>query len=192
MSEEQKEPKKIKCPCCGQLTLTQPLEINTDLTDHYLSCIMSGVPFHHTYPLFDGKIEITISMLLSEDLLVIDRAVTKLEDAMKAEEEKDDFDRLGGMLRSYAFVKEIQFKSGQTKTYTPANDMIRCANLLITSEEPLKDTVKNLLQQFNKNEILSPLPYPLIESVCKTHITLYNILTDTGFDANFWKGIELA
>ena len=198
MSDEPKEPKKIQCPCCGQMTLTQPLNINTDLTDHYLSCIMTGVPFHHIYPLYDGKIKITISVLSQEDMLTIDSAVTVVKDRLDATG-NDKYDKLGGMLRSYAFVTNVECAGQTTKVYTPASSMIACAQEILKyrgvsdSEVGLTEEIfDELLKKYSNNETLSPLPYPLIEAVCKTHITLYNILTDTGFDPNFWKGIELA
>lgn len=198
MSDEPKEPKKIKCPCCGQLTLTPPLDINTELTDHYLSCIMTGVPFHHTYPLYDGKIKITISVLSSEDMLTIDSAVTFIKDKLDSTN-NDVYDQLGGMIRAYAFVSNVECVGKTTKVYTPASSMLSCAQDVLklrVSDEPdiglTPEAAEELLKKYKNNDILSPLPFPMLEAVCKTHITIYNILTETGFDPNFWKGIELA
>lgn len=196
MSNESTEPKKIQCPCCGQMTLTPPLNINTDLTDHYLSCIMTGVPFQHMYPLYNGKIKITVSLLSAADMLTVDSAVTLVKHWLETTS-SDVYDKLGGMLRTYSFVQQVECLAETTKVYAPANAMIACAQEILkhrgSDDTKLTPTVADgLLQKYSNNDTLSPLPYQLIEAVCKTHVTLYNILTETGFDPNFWKGIELA
>ena len=38
----------VTCPCCGKPTLVRPIKIKGTVLDHYLTCIMSGVPFWHT------------------------------------------------------------------------------------------------------------------------------------------------
>lgn len=61
--KEKKAPEFITCPCCGKPTLVKPLELNGPILDHYIACLVSGVPFSHTYPIYKGKLEVTVSRL---------------------------------------------------------------------------------------------------------------------------------
>jgi hypothetical protein len=52
----------------------------------------------------------------------------------------------------------------------------------------LMDIYKECCQE----EKLSSLPDIMLQTIVRTHNDIYNILMQTGFDENFWKGIELA
>lgn len=201
----------IKCPCCGELTLRRPLDIKSAVLDEYMASIISGVPFQHTYTLYK-QIEVTVSILSKEDSRNVYTAVTLLDrfrDAIPsgAEELKAVTRELAATIQAYIWITSvITTKDGRVTTQIyPAETMRKACSDIIKLESDISayaiapdkllttdDSIKQIHSTVCKESVLSTVPDVIIRAVTKTHIDLYNVLMDTGFDSNFWQGIELA
>ena len=199
MSEETKptETKEefIKCPCCGELTLRKPLDIKSIVLDEYMSSIITGVPFSHTYTVHD-TIDITVEIpeqLVRRNIFIATQKIDQLAALEKDLDKATILKNISLTIQSYGYIITIITKNkGQVvKSYEPAV-AIRdfCKELA-----ELGDNVDAIIDAFDKvavPEKLSAVPDVMIRAVAKTHDDVYNILMNNGFDSTFWKGIELA
>ena len=208
MAEEKKEPVKVKCPCCGELTLTQPLDVKSALLDEYMAAIITGVPFSHTYGLYNGAVKITVESLDRANTTLLFTITKRLEDYAKANEGKVPsgmesaftyIKELAGVLKLYFGVTSIEmYRDKQLiKSYTPSAVMRSqaeaiAAALLTGDNEKAKDVITNAVDICLSENTISTVPDGAIRAIVVTHGDLYNLLMDAGFDENFWAGIELA
>lgn len=205
MAEEKKEPTKIKCPCCGELTLTQPLDVKSAVLDEYMAAIITGVPFSHTYSLFGGSVRIKVESLDRANSALISDVARRLNEYAADKEEKATHSdivpyikELAGVLRLYFGVIAIDmFKDNEpVKTYAPSKIMREHAKNI---SEAFRETDEKLLESITaavsvclSQDVISSVPDAAIRTVVVTHGELYNLLMEAGFDENFWAGIELA
>ena len=56
------EKENAVCPCCGEKTLKRPVKVDGKIVDDYLASIMTGIPFSHTFNMFDGRLKITCGL----------------------------------------------------------------------------------------------------------------------------------
>ena len=189
----------IKCPCCGELTLRKPLDTSKMgiVLDEYMASIISGVPFTHTYTVYDN-IDVTVEVPLKREAQALYRSVQKLE-KLRADvlaEDKDKADKLRDaavMVQLYSNITSIVTKreGKQVKMYTPAEAV---KNFLSTVKD-VGDNVDLIIESYETADVpenLSTLPELMLQAILTTHRDMYNVLMDTGFNENFWKGIELA
>ena len=211
----EKNEQKIKCPCCGKTTLDKPLDIKSQVLDEYLASIMSGVSFSHTYQLYNGKLEVTVTVLekqLSRTLLSIKQLFTDLRRCIEETDIKKEsiLNDITGALNLYIVIKSINtYQNGQlARSFEPAQKMAAlCSDILDLQDkiynfmnpdykEEDKDSIFESLQalytKYCTEASLSSIPALMLEAVAKTHSDLYDILLNSGFDENFWHGIELA
>lgn len=185
----------IKCPCCGELTLRKPLDIKSIVLDEYMSSIITGVPFSHTYTVHD-TIDITVEIpeqLVKQKVFV---AVQKIDRLAALEQNLDKATILKAIsltVSSYGYITTIATKNkGQiVKSYTPAAVIRAFCDKLVDLGDDV-DTIIKLYNETATPENLSSLPDIMVRAVARTHDDVYNILLDTGFNSTFWKGIELA
>ena len=185
----------IKCPCCGELTLRKPLDIKSIVLDEYMSSIITGVPFSHTYTVHD-TIDITVEIpeqLVRRNIFIATQKIDQLAALEKDLDKSTILKNISLTIQSYGYIITIITKNkGQVvKSYEPAV-AIRdfCKELA-----ELCDNVDAIIDAFDKvavPEKLSAVPDVMIRAVAKTHDDVYNILMNNGFDSTFWKGIELA
>ena len=195
----------IKCPCCGELTLRKPLDTSKMgiVLDEYMASIISGVPFTHTYTLYDN-IDITVEMPLKREAQAFYRAVQNIErirgNLIKASEPnaetKEKADKLrnaANMVQIYANITSIVTKRDgkNVKMYTPAE----AVKSFLATVKDVGDNVELIIENYEQTDTadnLSTIPIAMLRTVTEIHGNMYGVLTDTGFNETFWKGIELA
>lgn len=204
---EETEQKYILCPCCRKSQIPKPVEIDSPIMDHYMSCIMTGVPFSHTYELYGGKLAITATMLAHEESLDLSIATSTLElcKAKMGGEMDETLSELIGMLNVYAQIDTIsshdKTKLNMKSLYNPKKVVFDiCKDLnekrykIIQNDmttDDIKKMIENAFALCKNTSTMSALPAAILSTVQRTHDTLYSILVEAGFDPNFWKGIEL-
>lgn len=212
IAEEQQENKEqfIKCPCCGELTLRKPLNIQSTVLDEYMASIIAGVPFQHTYTVY-GNVDINVTVLANADKLkmyTILQLIRNLRTAITASDEADKIklDEFAAMLQLYSGVTNITAHKDNRllKSYEPAKAVWHVCDKLLEMQDAIHafatgeangDVVNDVFKLYEENcteAVLSAVPDVMLRAITSTHTDLYNILMDTGFDENFWKGIELA
>ena len=215
-TEEQPQENKeqfIKCPCCGELTLRKPLDIKSGVLDEYMASIIAGVPFQHTYTLY-GNIDITVTVPTKAERRKLYSTLQLLDRIIKAIPAERELDKavareLSGTLQAYSPITSVVTRSSNKvqKQFEPADALYKVCDAIIERQKELicldftgdnTDAAESVLQALKElhdsvcsETVLSAIPDVIIRAVTKTHVDLYNILMDTGFDANFWKGIEL-
>lgn len=200
MAEEKKEPVKIKCPCCGELTLTQPVDVKSVVLDEYMAAIIAGVPFSHTYGLHNGAVKVTVESLSREQSVLMSNVIKRLELYKKNGEPNSDYiHELCGVIRLYYGVTSIEmYRDKQlTKSYTPSEVMRSQAETLSKAfatgdHATICNAVAAAIKECLSEEAISPLHDAAVQTIVVTHSDVYNILMQAGFDENFWEGIELA
>lgn len=208
--QEEQDEKFLKCPCCGELTLRKPLDIKSAVLDEYMASIISGVPFQHTYTLHNS-IDITVAALSKAERNKIYAALQLLDTLSNTIGETDPGSRakvneLAASIQLYYYVTEIQARRDDkvVSSFTPANQMSSLCDTVIGYQPRImayavgKDDPTNVvadvvaLYDINCTEkTVSAIPEVMLRAIVRTHIDLYNILMNNGFDVNFWKGIEL-
>ena len=207
MAEEKKEPVKVKCPCCGELTLTQPLDVKSAVLDEYMAAIITGVPFSHTYGLYNGAVKVTVESLNHKDSMLLSNTETTLKEYVKRmEAEGGDqvktslgyIKELIKVLRLYFGVTSIEMYRDKAliKSYTPSELMRTTATDIgaasLAGDTQLSEAIAKAIKACLSQDATSTLPTAAIQAIVVTHGDLYNLLMDAGFDENFWAGIELA
>lgn len=208
MAEEKKEPVKVKCPCCGELTLTQPLDVKSAVLDEYMAAIITGVPFSHTYGLYNGAVKVTVESLDRANSTLLFTVTKRLEDYAKANEGKVPagmesaftyIKELAGVLRLYFGVTSIEMYRDKklTKSYAPSSIMRKhaesiAAAFLTGDDKTITEAIVAAVEVCLSENTISTVPDGAIRAIVVTHADLYNLLMDAGFDENFWAGIELA
>jgi len=197
--ESTKQDDMMRCPCCGKNTLHTPLKVNTELMDHYMTCVMTGVPFWHDYPLYNGRIVLRIKMLDTEHQRLLDRISMALEmwvDAVSAQTEKVQINQLRVLLRNQMHLEQVKMTNGPgVKTWNVSEIVTHKVKSLFENEESVKITpeqYKSLYSLCHEPELVSGLSEQLLSVAIDTHYRLSSILIATGIDENFWQGIELA
>lgn len=210
-NQEEQADQFIKCPCCGELTLRKPLDIKSAVLEEYMASIISGVPFQHTYTLYK-QISVTVSVLSKEADRKMYMAGTLLDRLLRSlpaekEELRAYAKELSGTLQAYIYVTSIiTERDGKTvKQMYPAEAVCKVCDELASLEgdicayavmptpaAAILDKLVELHTRLCNESVLSTIPDVLIRAVVRTHMQLYNILMTTGFDENFWEGIELA
>ena len=204
-TEETPAVAKVICPCCKHPTLSTPIEVEGALLDHYLSCIMTGVPFSHTYPIYKGRLSVTIAQLSSAEAATMQNALSVLDycSHMLGDSHKELLDDLTGLVKLYVGVSSISMKQATgTKLITPRDIVLMVCgslsdmktDLLMGNTQPeaaLEELVKYNLK-LRDTSLMSAVPSRLLADLLKAHNNLYAILMEAAFDTNFWEGIELA
>lgn len=201
MPDEEKS-KMVKCPCCGQETLKHPVKCDSAIVDDYLASILTGVPFKHTFHLFDGKLRITVSASDREEAMKLYRFVFMTESSNISS--NNSVRDLLGIVNAYCSIQEIYVQAKEdAKTYFPAQHIVKICGALadkwededLTTDEnktAFLDDLQKAYTSLSKPEILSSTPPMIITRVANDFRGIETILLEAGFDENFWQGIELA
>lgn len=190
------------CPCCHQPTLPYPVaHIPDELADQFMACMISGTPFTHVYPLYNGRVKITVTQMTAELRTVVERLtheIDRLEDSGFALDNVS-LDTMKGVVRSLVSVPSIEIQAGgAVKTFQPqavvkrALESFNAIDPGDTGSDKLKDTVRGVFRSLTDPSEVSGVPPIQIMTTIEAHARLLDILMDSGFDANFWAGIELA
>ena len=203
-TEKEKETNELmRCPCCGEMTLHKPLDIKSEILDEFMACILTGTNFSHTYTLYN-KVRITVATPtksytseLYTALQIIDRARTLVDPDDTAV--KVALGNLGKTINVYGTITEINTGSS---VFHPSEVVSAILATIIDLQKDLANKETDAYQAAIEQLIeiqkdicsetkLSAMPEFSIQAVTRMHTDLYNILMETGFDENFWKGIEL-
>lgn len=199
MPDEEK--KSYICPCCGQETQNQPVKVDGKIVDDYLASIMTGEPFNHTFPLYGGKLKITVKSASREEGLKLYDFVLMVEPFTSDSSQLRD---LIGIVNSYCLVSKIILKAGEEEQiYMPSKAVIEeCYKLVETyGKEDLtkEDTKTKFLQdvqsaytRLSSHTVLSSTPPAIMNRVINDFKKLEATMLEAGFDENFWRGIVLA
>lgn len=214
---QQDKPTKMKCPCCGEMTLNRPPDIKSAVLDEYMASIISGVPFAHTYTIY-STVDITVSVLSKQQSRTMYVTLQMLDKLIKSHNIADpkllaSLSELYGCLQLYSAIPMIRtYKDKRLqKEFTPSQIVFESCDKLLKLQHAIEvyfdpevavledaDNI-DVLEALNaiyadccNEEELSSLPDVMLRAIVRTHNDIYNILMETGFDANFWKGIELA
>jgi hypothetical protein len=201
MAEETKKEERIKCPCCGELTLRKPLEIKSLILDEYMASIVTGIPFSHTYTVHD-TIDVTATVPTKSEtqlMLTVSQRLDNLASTVTAADSiaeavlNDKIRAAVGMIQTYGTITSIvtHNKDKIIKTYTPA-ESIKKFCLAVGELGNDKEKIVAAYETCDTADSLSTLPDLMLRAISKTHNDIYTILLDTGFNETFWKGIELA
>ena len=197
--QAQQEPPKERrtmCPCCHQMTLPEtPDKLNPELVDQYMACVLSGTPFSHEYPLYNGRMLVTAAAPTPEQKNAADTLVSILNECTSPL--IIERDNMRGMIRIAASIQEIKLNPGRDdmRVYHPAASLVEMAAALkqYKSQYPTEhDGVAMKLKQLTSPETMSGIPPHVLIAVTNTHASITAIMNNLGFDRNFWKGIELA
>jgi hypothetical protein len=212
-SDDKEQPKKdepelMLCPCCNKRTLVRPIEVKGELLDHYMACILSGEPFWREYPIYRGHMLVTVSQINSEDQELMEAGISSLDSLSAllnkaAKVELNKLQYLQNLIKLYGSIQTIKVKSKDGfKAFLPKSHVLSvCEGLkdlalkLVTEEVTPEDAmleVDKAHKVLTNQQLLSAAPHPLLMSVVESHNYLYNLLLASGFDTNFWEGIELA
>lgn len=195
----------VKCPCCGQKTLKSPPDkLPQAVVDSYMASIMTGVPFSHIYVLYDGKVKINCSILkpsIAQQLRAFSSKVYKLHIKPQAQN-KDPQDlsmqmRIANILYWLGFMAsikqvEVRRQGFEYTTIKVQDNIIRLLQDFTASTLGLNDLLDQLEAKLADAQIVSGLPKAVLDKVSSTHLEVYKLLIDAGFDANFWSGIQLS
>lgn len=190
------------CPCCHKPTLPYPMTHVPDaLADQYMACLVSGTPFMHTYPLYNGKVKITVTQMTSELRSIVERllhAFDRLADSGVAVD-GISFDMLKGVVRSLISVPSIEITVGAVVKVFQPQAAVRKALEAFDKLAPgdvdspaVADTVRGVYRSLTNPAEVSGVPPLQIMTTIEAHARLLDVLMDAGFDENFWAGIELA
>ena len=209
-TQEDKNEKFVKCPCCGELTLQRPLDIKSAVLDEYMASIISGVPFQHTYTLHNS-LDVTATVLSKAEKTKIYNTLQLLDTVSKTLGEKDPtnrtkIDELSVTIQLYCYIAEIRTRKDKQMigSFSPAAKIselcdkinaLQAQIILYATSGEATDIVTELVSLYDtdcSDKILSAVPDVMLRAIVRTHTDLYNILMSESFDSNFWKGIELA
>lgn len=196
------EPKKAVCPCCGQPTLKKPVKVDGKIIDEYLASIMTGVPFNHTFKLFDGKLRITTTMANRDEGLVLWKFLQLVEPFSSSSSRVAD---LLGLVNTYCSIKKIEVigkDKKSSKIYYPSKAVTEACTKFLdewqladlsddSSKQKFLDAVLGMYNDLKPTDVVSSTPPVVLTRVINDFRALETIMLEAGFDENFWKGIEL-
>lgn len=199
----------VKCPCCGKFTLPKQLKPSDNLMDQWISCMMTATPFSHTYPVYDGRLNVTAVQLSTEDATTAQNLVTLLRYIKSLDWQAAGYngcptsiDQMINNAYLYISILEIRIKGkGNEVTVKPSTAVKEAATVLLSKADDIRagKPFTEWVDAFYKCERLlvdpsniSSVPQSIIMGVAEAHARISTVLMDAGFNDNFWDGIELA
>lgn len=197
----------ITCPCCKQQTLIKPVEVNGEILDQFLACMISGQPFAHTYQMFQGKVGITVAHLTREFATRMRIISTKVDGLCTdlSYETRVKVTQIMDQMKLLCNIQSVQITGGQhSAEYQPAAVVSSCLDYLDevltntldaepdTQTDQLLDVFEKISKRINNPTEVSAVPQIALVNVVEAHAQVSSILIASGFDTNFWAGIELA
>lgn len=204
-TEESLDSAFVTCPCCGKPTLPRPIKPNPQLLDHWLACMVTGVPFSHEYPVYEGRVLVTCSKLTAEQADTIDQLTTVLDSLPNKKWEADEppcnIEQLRSLSRLLISIPNITVNAGSRKVFKPQDEVMAVASDILLHKRDIamfenvevwSKTLKQGLGRLLNSELVSGVPLVILMGVVRAHNSVSDVLLSTGFDENFWQGIELA
>ena len=207
--QEEKQEEYVICPCCKNPTKKKTLKPNQALVDHWLSCMMTNTPFSHTYKIYDGKLEITVVRLTTEQLDKLALFCTLVNLLIKRFERENlgiDKDSLLNAVKLNLCIKSIALNPSSLTggRLFPVGDNVQAVIDSVLTEKDaiymkkedddarLKALILDVVAKMRNDDMLSSVPVQLRLAAVETHAAVHEALLSFGFDDSFWAGIELA
>lgn len=200
--EETIDDTRAVCPCCGQPTLMKPVKVDGKIVDDYLASILTGVPFSHTFGMFDGKLKVTLAVPGREEGIKLYSLIFLMEPYAGTSTVVKDFI---GLVDMYFRIKQISVRSDtkEGKVYFPAKHVLAACdelgkkweNVDLHDEEKKAEFLADIKQKHtavSATDIISATPTIILNKLLGDFSALEKIMLEAGFDENFWKGIKLA
>lgn len=195
----------VTCPCCGKPTLQRPVKPNPQLLDHWLACMVTGVPFSHEYPVYEGRVLVTCSKLTAKQSEMIDQLTTVLDSLPNKKWETGEapcnIEQLRALSRLYIAIPTIKITTSSLKLFKPQDEVLAVAADILEHKRNIalfeqvdvwSNVLKQSLDRLLNSELVSGVPLVILMGVVRAHSSVSDVLLSTGFDENFWEGIELA
>lgn len=183
--EETKE--LIKCPCCGKLTLEKPFKIKEEDLDLYIASITTGVPYSKTYSLYEGKLKLTVCNMDEKTKDKMNLLVTRTN--MEEEESLKEAQQLF-IMRLFTLLPvihiEITGKESCSVDLKAVTFPLLDEGLLHYKEKAWLDKAYARLMDPAEVTGVSKI---VIDKVVAKHLENYSLLTDSGFDTDFFDVI---
>lgn len=179
----------IACPCCGKETFPRHAELNQQILDVFMACILSQKPFTYTYNLFKNKISITCRQPSNKDIENFAKLGRKFNDTQDAELKTLGNDVLFKLTGIWSLVNiTIRTKQDQ-KSYNISEVCNAVYQELANCKEFTKELFDRLLNMMSDPERVSSLSILTINKVLDIHAKNTQLLTIVGFDQDFYNGI---
>lgn len=191
MSEEaeSKKENKLICPCCGQRTLNQSLQLSQDIMDYYISCIMTGQPFIRQYKAYEGKIRITVSNFTDK---LSNHALKAADYINKAQIDIATKQTAKYITHRLLVIPSISVSNkGQGKTFKVQQQVIKAIEVMLSNQD-YNSGVQAYIQAITSSDICTGLPAKLLDQVTHYHSELLNRLVQKGFDQSFCASIQFS
>lgn len=193
--ETEKAQEFITCPCCQKPTLQKPLNVKGAVLEHYMACMLTGVPFSHVYPIHNGRLQVTVTNLPRDTHRKLRQASNKLEQLASQDKSLTELvDDLRGALNLYSRIETVELMlGGKQVLLMPSKSVLDAVDVFEASKE-LTDRAR--VEAFHANSTdaccVSAVPVPLLSNLIELHNQLFGLLLSVGLDENFWEGIGLA
>ena len=184
---EQKEPKLIKCPCCGKLTLEAPVKIKQEDLDMYTASIITGAPYQKTYTMYKGAVRITVAALND---VIKDKMNVLPSRAMQEEDTSLQQAQQMFTIRLFTLLPVITIEVAGEK---PCKKDIRAITMPLLDDALLhykeKEWLDNAYKILIDPENVTAFSKTVIDKIVAKHLENYVLITDSGFDEDFFEGI---
>lgn len=186
----QKEPLFTECPCCKQKTFELPLKPKQDDLQLYMACLLSGQPFKKTYSLWDGRIKIEATEISQQKLIAMQKVATKLAFADHGQI-SDMLKIISDVLFNKAYITKIMlYKDGQQeKVYDIEPIWYKAIQEVLKAQT--KEDLQKILKVLTSPQNVSAVSMSLLQKVVKTHNSITELLSLSGFDADFFGDLLL-
>lgn len=178
----------VTCPCCGKQTFPKNAELNQQIFDVFMACVLSEKPFTYTYNLFHNTVSITCkepSNSQIQDIARLGRCFNKIEDGKLKEFSKDVLFKLSTLWP----MKNIVVHKDQTEKFYDIQRICKEAYSMLSTEEITADLLNKVMNTLNDPVNVSSLPMLVVNKVLDIHARNAQLLTTVGFDQDFYKGI---
>lgn len=184
------------CPCCGQTTTPIQYKFNQRQVDHYISCVMAGVPYWRSYALFNGAINVTFGHLSTQQGIQLQRKINELIHKLGL----DQSDMLASI--RYSILRRVAIRSiflagtnSQSQVFDCAANMRTLLDQLLQDKRSLvsqsvQDKSQQLLGLLQDPKLFSSVDANLLQRVAAQHNALYQWIMSRSMDENFWAGIK--
>ena len=186
MMEEKEE--LVKCPCCGKLTLQKPVKVKQSDLDLFLASTVTGVPYSKTYKLYKGAVAVTVAAVdePAQDKMNI------LTTRMSIEEPDEDLKEIQQLfvIRLYTLLPIISIK---ILNPDPIEKDVRAITLPLLqdalSNVKNKEWLQKAYERLCDPALVGALPKAVLNKVVAKHLQNCALLTESGFDQDFFMGI---
>ena len=188
MEEEKKEPMLLKCPCCGKLTLEEPVKVKDTELDKYVACMLTGEPYSRSYELYKGLLTITATELsdpLKDKMNLLTSKFSMLQDG----ELKDIANTFITRLFTLIPITTIAVKEGDENKLVDVRGIVE--PLLNEALQHIEDKewLKKAYDKMCAKETVLGISKNILDKVVAKHLENCLLLQDSGFDTNFFEGI---